>query len=49
MHSHEGLQEQSLMTAPLIVRSADYMREDRQEIVLMLHDFSFTSPDELLA
>ncbi len=49
MHSHEGLQEQSLMTAPLIVHSADEMREDRQEIVLMLNDFSFTSPDELLA
>ena len=49
MHSHQGLQEQSLMTAPLIVRSASEVREDRQEIVMMLHDFSFRSPDELLA
>lgn len=49
MHSHEGLQEQSLMTAPLIVHGADDAREDRQDIVLMLHDFSFTAPDELLA
>ena len=49
MHSHQGLQEQSLMTAPLIVRDATELREDRQEIVLMLHDFSFTGPDELLA
>ncbi len=49
MHSHEGLQEQSLMTAPLIVHSADDLREDRQEVVLLLHDFSFTAPDELLA
>ncbi len=49
MHSHSGFQEQSLMTAPLIVHSADEMREDRQEVVLMLHDFSFTPPDELLA
>src|SRR6266576_2338260 len=49
MHSHQGLQEQSLMTAPLIVHSAEDMRADRQEIVLMLHDFSFHTPEELLA
>src|ERR1700704_5172769 len=49
MHSHQGMQEQSLMTAPLIVRSAEDMRADRQEGVLMLHDFSFQTPDELLA
>src|SRR6266849_1495237 len=49
MHSHQGMQEQSLMTAPLIVRSGEDMRADRQEVVLMLHDFSFRTPDELLA
>lgn len=49
MHSHLGLQEQNLMAAPLIVRDAAAMREDRQEIILMLHDFSFRTPDELLA
>jgi FtsP/CotA-like multicopper oxidase with cupredoxin domain len=49
MHSHQGMQEQSLMTAPLIVRNAEDMRADRQEVVLMLHDFSFRTPDELLA
>jgi FtsP/CotA-like multicopper oxidase with cupredoxin domain len=49
MHSHQGLQEQSLMTAPLIVHDAAELREDRQEVVLMLHDFSFRAPDELLA
>jgi FtsP/CotA-like multicopper oxidase with cupredoxin domain len=49
MHSHQGMQEQSLMTAPLIVRSAEDLRADRQEVVLMLHDFSFQTPDELLA
>src|SRR6266851_2273087 len=48
MHSHQGMQEQSLMTAPLIVRSAEDMRADRQDVVLMLHDFSFRTPDELL-
>jgi FtsP/CotA-like multicopper oxidase with cupredoxin domain len=49
MHSHQGMQEQSLMTAPLIVHSPEDMRDDRQEVVLMLHDFSFQTPDELLA
>jgi FtsP/CotA-like multicopper oxidase with cupredoxin domain len=49
MHSHQGMQEQSLMTAPLIVHNAEDMRADRQEVVLMLHDFSFRTPDELLA
>jgi FtsP/CotA-like multicopper oxidase with cupredoxin domain len=43
------MQEQSLMSAPLIVRSAEDVRADRQEVVLMLHDFSFRAPDELLA
>jgi FtsP/CotA-like multicopper oxidase with cupredoxin domain len=49
MHSHQGMQEQSLMTAPLIVHSAEDMRADQQEVVLMLHDFSFRTPEELLA
>ena len=49
MHSHHGLQEQSLMTAPLIVQSADQAREDRLDVVMMLHDFSFRAPLELLA
>ena len=37
------------MSAPLIVHSAEDMRADRQEVVLMLHDFSFKTPEELLA
>jgi len=49
MHSHHDLQEQSLMTAPLIVHDVAELREDRQEIVLMLHDFTFRTPDEVLA
>jgi FtsP/CotA-like multicopper oxidase with cupredoxin domain len=49
MHSHQGMQEQGLMSAPLIVHSAEDMRADRQEVVLMLHDFSFKTPEELLA
>lgn len=47
MHSHQGLQEQSLMSAPLIIR--DQKGTDRQEVVLMLHDFSFKSPEEIFA
>jgi FtsP/CotA-like multicopper oxidase with cupredoxin domain len=49
MHSHHDMQEQSLMTAPLIVHSAAELREDRQEVVLMLHDFTFRTPQEVLA
>ena len=47
MHSHEGLHEQLLMAAPLIVREPD--RPDAQEVVLLLHDFSFSDAAELFA
>ena len=49
MHSHHGMQEQRLMTAPLIVQDVATQREDRQEVVVMLHDFTFRTPDEVLA
>jgi FtsP/CotA-like multicopper oxidase with cupredoxin domain len=49
MHSHHAMQEQSLLTAPLVIEDAATLREDRQDIVLMLHDFTFRSPDEVLA
>jgi FtsP/CotA-like multicopper oxidase with cupredoxin domain len=49
MHSHHAMQEQRLLTAPLVVDDAATRREDRQDIVLMLHDFTFRSPDEMLA
>jgi len=48
MHAHT-LQEQSLLAAPLIIHTADDKRRDEQEIVVLLHDFSFKSPEELLA
>ena len=48
MHSHQGLQEQSLMTAPLIIHDRG-ASADRQEIVMMLHDFSFKAPEEIFA
>lgn len=49
MHAHQGLQEQRLLTAPLIVHGAADVKADEQEVVVMLHDFSFRSPEELLA
>ena len=48
MHSHQGLQEQLLMAAPLIIKD-QRDRPDQQEIVVMLADFSFTPPDEIFA
>jgi len=48
MHAHT-LQEQKLLAAPLIVRTADDLKRDEQEVVVLLHDFSFLSAEELLA
>jgi FtsP/CotA-like multicopper oxidase with cupredoxin domain len=48
MHSHVGLQEQSLLAAPLIVREAEAIRSGAQEVVILLQDFSWTDPKELL-
>ena len=46
MHSHQGLQEQGLMTAPLIIHDARD-RADQQEVVVMLADFSFTPAEQI--
>jgi FtsP/CotA-like multicopper oxidase with cupredoxin domain len=48
MHAHT-LQEQNLLAAPLIVRSASDVGKDEQEVVVLLHDFSFSPAEELLA
>jgi FtsP/CotA-like multicopper oxidase with cupredoxin domain len=48
MHSHVGLQAQKLLAAPLIVRSLEDFALDEQEHVLMLHDFTFRDPEEIL-
>jgi FtsP/CotA-like multicopper oxidase with cupredoxin domain len=48
MHAHT-LQEQALLAAPLIVEDAGASSRDEQEVVVLLHDFSFKSPEELLA
>jgi FtsP/CotA-like multicopper oxidase with cupredoxin domain len=47
MHAHT-LQEQRLLAAPLIVEDAAESGRDEQQVVVLLHDFSFKSPEELL-
>lgn len=47
MHSHFGLQEQRLLAAPLILKDAEDAQIANQEIVVMLSDFSFKSPEEI--
>ncbi|MFN7168280.1 MAG: multicopper oxidase family protein [Pannonibacter sp.] len=48
MHAHIPLQEMNLLAAPLIVRSAEDVASDRQEVVMFLHDFSFKAPEEVM-
>lgn len=45
MHSH-SLTEQQLLAAPMITREKD--AGDVQDVVVMLHDFSFRTPEEIL-
>ncbi len=49
MHSHHGLQEQLLMAAPLVVRSKADLGVDAHEVTVLLHDFTFKDPEEVLA
>jgi FtsP/CotA-like multicopper oxidase with cupredoxin domain len=49
MHSHVGLQEQQLLAAPLIVAEDGAALVDEQEHVVMLHDFTFRDPQEILS
>ncbi len=49
MHSHHGLQEQRLMAAPLIIRDPAEAAVDMQGVVVLLHDFTFRDPNEILA
>jgi FtsP/CotA-like multicopper oxidase with cupredoxin domain len=48
MHSHEGLQEAFLLSAPLIVHDPSDGVGD-QEIIVFLGDFSFIPPTEIYA
>ncbi|MBX7146408.1 MAG: multicopper oxidase family protein [Alphaproteobacteria bacterium] len=48
MHSHMGMQEQSLLAAPLIIYDDKDPYKNVQEIIYMIHDFSYKKPEELL-
>ena len=48
MHSHYGLQEQLLNSAPLIIWTPEEKALADRQHVIMLSDFSFTSPVEIL-
>lgn len=48
MHSHVGLQEQLLLAAPLIVHDVDDLALGEQDVVMMLHDFTFRDPADIL-
>lgn len=47
MHSHFGLQEQRLLSAPLIIYEPEDANIADQETILFLADFSFKSPEEI--
>ena len=44
MHSHYGLQEQQLTSAPMIIRTPAQSKLADAEFTVMLSDFSFTTP-----
>src|SRR5437764_11647661 len=48
MHSHYGLQEQLYNSAPLIIWTPEERAKADQQVVVMLSDFSFTSPERIL-
>ncbi|WP_345890856.1 multicopper oxidase family protein [Devosia oryzisoli] len=49
MHSHHALQKQALLTAPLVVYTAEDEAADVQDVTVLLHDFAFRSPEEILS
>ena len=49
MHSHQGLQEARLLSAPLIVRDPTEKSADGQQVIVFFGDFSFTPPMEIFA
>jgi FtsP/CotA-like multicopper oxidase with cupredoxin domain len=49
MHSHEGLQEQSLLSGPLIIKDPADDARGEQDVVVELADFSFTNPEQIYA
>lgn len=47
MHSHFSLQEQRLLSAPLILEGIEDAKIADQEVVILLSDFSFKSPEQI--
>lgn len=47
MHSHLGLQEQKLLSAPLIIHDPEDVNIADQEVIVFLADFSFKAPSEI--
>jgi FtsP/CotA-like multicopper oxidase with cupredoxin domain len=48
MHSHYGLQEQQLLAAPMVIRSPTQSKVADVEFTVLLSDFSFMSPQDIL-
>ena len=48
MHSHFGLQEQTLNSAPLILQSEEQKAKADEQYVVLLSDFSFKPPGQIL-
>lgn len=48
MHAHT-LQEQDLLAAPLIVRDFKAIAADEQQVIILLHDSSFKTGEEIFA
>jgi FtsP/CotA-like multicopper oxidase with cupredoxin domain len=49
LHSHFGLQEQPMMTAPLILKDPADPHHGEQNVVMMLNDFTVRDPADILA
>ncbi len=48
MHSHYGLQEQLYNSAPMIIWTPEERAKADRQVVVMLSDFSFTPPEQIL-
>jgi FtsP/CotA-like multicopper oxidase with cupredoxin domain len=48
MHSHFGLQEQGMMTAPLILKDPADPHLGEQDVVMLLNDFTAQDPSQIL-
>jgi FtsP/CotA-like multicopper oxidase with cupredoxin domain len=47
MHAHYGLQEQLLLSAPLILHETTTRNSNQQEVVMFLSDFTFRNPIDI--